>query len=251
MKGKGYGIVYILDALGASFYSDEKIEQFLNARKDINKILSKQAKHLDSNDKKSNVSTYTFGDTLIVVIPLDKSKPLIQSIQISFFMMQNYLFHSLEKGILYRGAFSIGNYIADEESNTVMGEAITDAASWYEKSEWMGLASTPKTNNIIEYEYEYPGVHDPMFVSYYPVPMKDKRKINLYTISWAGRFFHENDKYNPKQYFLKLLKEHPIPLGTENKIINTKNYFYDIEKEILSNKSLEKEQVKTADNSSL
>jgi len=244
---KEYGIVYILDALGASAYSDEKIEQFLNARKDINQVLEMMAKPIVSKKKKTNlVSTYTFGDTLIVVIAIEDRVESWEMIQLSIFMMQNYLFHSLERGILYRGAFSIGNYIADAESNTVMGEAVTDAAAWYEKSEWMGLISTPRTNNILEHEFHEEQddsfLKKPLFVALYPVPMKDNRTIDLYTISWAGRFFHGQTDYqnkydNPRLYFLKLLKEHPVPFGTEQKITNTKKYFSYIEEKIASNKS--------------
>ena len=144
-----HGIVVILDALGASSYSDRKIKKFLSARKNLNQILSSQAKEFGGSSKIKMPNTYTFGDTLIIVIELSSKKYIRAHIAVSIVLMQNYLFHSLEEGILFRGAFSIGSYIEDSASNTVMGEAISDAASWYEKSEWMGLYSTPKTNNVI------------------------------------------------------------------------------------------------------
>jgi hypothetical protein len=33
----------------------------------------------------------------------------------------------------------------DEKSNTVMGDAIADAAQWYEKSDWIGVHFTPRS----------------------------------------------------------------------------------------------------------
>jgi len=235
-----YGIVFVLDALGASSYSDEKIKKFLSARRDLNKYLDNQAKELSEISKIKPPNTYTFGDTLIIVIPLSSKRKIKAHIIGSLILLQNYLYHSLEEGILFRGAFAIGSYIEDPESNTVMGEAVSDAASWYEKSEWMGLSSTPKTNIVLDYHHPE-GFSDPLFVQNYPVPMKDGRAINSYTVSWAGRFFQEPNKIqNPRQKFLELIKDQPIPYGVEEKIENTLQYFSFIEQTILTNRQGER-----------
>jgi hypothetical protein len=236
---KRYGIVVLLDALGASSYSDDKIKKFLSARTKLNEILANQAKVLGNLGEMKMPNTYTFGDTLIVTIELRSRKKITRHIYGTIFLMQNYLYYSLEEGILLRGAFSIGSYIDDNASNTVMGEAISDAASWYEKTDWIGLSSTPKTNNILEYHFENHKLNEPMFIHYYPVPMKDGREINLYTISWAGRFFQDlEETSNPKKKFLELLKDQLIPPGTESKFENTKKYFNFIEDKIIGSKSM-------------
>jgi len=88
------GIVAIVDALGASAYSENKIKTFLSARNEINSILKNQAslfkKHLNIPN------TYTFGDTLIVVQEF-KNKEIPSQIMAFVFLMQNYLYHSMEK----------------------------------------------------------------------------------------------------------------------------------------------------------
>jgi len=234
---KRYGIVVLLDALGASSYSDDKIKKFLSVRTILNEILADEAKALGKLGEMKMPNTYTFGDTLIVTIELRSKKKIRAHIYGTIFLMQNYLYNSLKEGILLRGALSIGSYIEDYASNSVMGEAISDAASWYEKTDWIGLSSTPKTNNILEFLFENDRLNNPLFIHYYPVPMKDGCEINLYTISWAGRFFHDlKETSNPKKRFLELLKDQLIPPGTESKFENTKKYFNFIEDKIIASK---------------
>lgn len=229
---KKYGIVILMDALGARQYSEDKIKKFLLARSKLNSILAHQADSLRSINRAippPKPITYTFGDTLVIVCELKTTKYRAARIFGMLMLMQNYLFHSMEEGIVFRGAFSIGSYLDDAASNTVMGEALTDAASWYEKSDWFGLASTPRTNNVLELLF-YENKHqlaDPMFALQYPVPMKDGRAIDLYTVSWAGRFFHNKAKH-PEKTFLDTIQKLPVPLGTESKHINSKKYFYEV-----------------------
>jgi len=227
-----YGIIFILDALGASTYSNEKIKHFLFSRKLINDYIMRSNKEGQSF-LENEVETYTFGDTVIVAIPIENRLSTALIISAAICMMSEYLFASLGLGILYRGAFSIGNYISDRESNTVMGEAVTDAAAWYEKSEWMGVSSTPGTNNVLEYEL-MGDLKDIRQLVDYPVPMKDKRKLDLYTIAWPLNFLDIADVDRANKDFLSQLIENPIPFGTEQKIINTKTYFSYIEKELFS-----------------
>lgn len=221
-----------MDALGARQYSDEKIRKFLSARSDLNATLDYQARQITNNFPRNvrppKPVTFTFGDTLIIVCELRSKKNASTHIFMMLLLLQNYLFHSLEEGILFRGSYSIGTYIDDAKSNTVMGEAITDAASWYEKSNWFGLASTPRTNNILEScFYEESCIDNPLFALKYPVPMKDGREIELYTVSWPGRFFHDGAT-NPEKQFIDLIKELPIPFGTEIKHTNAKKYFHHV-----------------------
>lgn len=234
---KRYGIVVLLDALGASSFSDEKIKKFLSARAELNNILAHQAKTLNGINKIKLPNTYTFGDTLIIVLELSSKKNIKRHIFGSMILMQNYIFHSLEEGILFRGAFSIGSYIEDSGSNTVMGDAVSDAASWYEKSDWMGLSCTPKTNSVLEFHFDSDQLNNPKFTHSYPVPMKDGSALDLYTISWAGRFFHDPvETKNPRKRLLELLMNQSIPLGTESKYVNIKKYFNFIADKIQADK---------------
>ena len=240
-----YGVVVLLDALGASEYSDEKIKEFLSARAEINSIINNLAKELTVEAKFPSPNIFTFGDTIIITIKLRNNKYISSDIMGVILLMRRYLFHFLDKGILFRGSFSIDFYIEDSDSNTVMGPAVTDAASWYQKSEWMGLSCTPKTNSVLEYHFsDQKGYIDNIeYTHKYDVPLKDGKKFNLYTISWPA-VFHDKDilkeskKDNPRKWFLETLKDLPVPNGAEIKYENTKEYFTFVEREI-ANKSLQ------------
>ena len=228
-----YGLIVILDALGASSFSDAKIQEFLSARTRLIELINKQASSAFSGDLEVP-STFTFGDTIVIAFNLKTEENIGTNIKWIIFMLQNYLFQSMEEGILFRGAFSIGKYFEDAKSNTVMGEAVSDAASWYEKADWMGLVCTPKTNTTLDYYLFEEGILDnPLFIQYYLVPLKDNNFYELYTISWAGRLFQDKDKIkDPRKSLLKLLLNQDVPIGTESKMKNIKDYFNFVEKQI-------------------
>jgi hypothetical protein len=231
-----YGAVIILDALGASHYTDGQIKEFLSARIEINAIIRNLAKKLTGKGVFASPSIFTFGDTIIITIELRSKKYIENHITGIALLMRRYLFHSLLNKILFRGAFSIGYYIEDSESNTVMGEAVTDAASWYDKFEWMGLSCTPKTNSVLEYHCPHAD-DDIKFIHKYDVPLKDGKTFKLHTISWPGVFHDKHilrrgEKEDPRKWLLEILKDFHIPIGAETKIENTKKYFTFVEKEL-------------------
>jgi len=136
-------LVAILDALGAAAYPDAKIREFLAARSQINSDVRSFAKGIPDETYRLP-EIFTFGDTVILASRFSKDEDPSPHMGITIMALRRYLYYSMKKGILFRGAFSIGEYIADSQSNTVMGEAVSDAASWYQESEWVGVCSTPK-----------------------------------------------------------------------------------------------------------
>jgi len=237
---KKYGAVILLDALGASSYSDREINNFLSLRKKLNSNIKETAKQFRGNSEFSQPIIYTFGDTTIIVIELNDRKVITNHIIGIAILMRRYLYQSFDVGIMFRGSFSIGNYIEDAESNTVMGEAVTDAASWYEQSNWMGLTSTPKTNNILDFYFleNEDRLDDKGLIHKYDVPLKNGYTFKLYSISWPGAF-HEpgilknHNRNNAKEWFLEKLAGLEIPKGTEEKYENTKLYFSYIENQLV------------------
>ena len=126
-----------------------------------------------------------------------------------------------------------------------MGQAVTDAASWYEQAEWMGISCTPQTNSVLEYLDT--GTKDSSWVrsSYmltYDVPLKGGSIFNLHTITWPSAFFDKGIislfvKSNPRKYFLELMKDLTVPKGTELIYENTKKYFTFIETQLANKPS--------------
>lgn len=71
-----YGAVILLDALGASEYSDEKIKEFLSARAEINSLMSELANAFPGAGNFKSPSIFTFGDTIIITIELSITTPV-------------------------------------------------------------------------------------------------------------------------------------------------------------------------------
>ncbi|MBT7350661.1 hypothetical protein HN803_07830 [candidate division WWE3 bacterium] len=230
---KKHGIVILLDALGASEYSEHQIEKFLSARAEINDYVTALANREVKNIGKFYPPViFTFGDTVIITIELRSKKFILDHIWEISLLLRRYLFHSMEEGILFRGSFSIGQYVEDSESNTVMGAAVTDAAAWYEQSEWMGLSCTPQTKSTLEYYLLGKNLDSSKhgYLRTYDVPMKNNDTQNLYAITWPTAFFDKDllkraNKKTPEGYFLEILKDLSVPKGTENKYNNIKKYF--------------------------
>jgi len=168
---------------------------------------------------------------------LRSKRSITDDITVVKLLMRRYLFHALESGILFRGAFSIGSYIEDARTNTVMGEAVSDAASWYDKAAWMGLSSTPRTNTVLEFHYA-DRLDDSRFIHKYDVPLKSGKTFGLYAISWPGLFLDTGmleleKKTDGRRWFLEILHKLSVPEGTETIFENTKRYFSFIESALL------------------
>lgn len=232
----------MLDALGASEFSETQIKEFLSARSEINEIIKNLSTELKGMGKFHTPNIYTFGDTIVITFTLRSKKYIEKHIRGIVILMRRYLFHSMEKGILFRGSFSIGHFIEDPKTNTVMGKALSDAASWYELSDWMGLNSTPSSNSVLEYYFSQAPqfINDAKWIHPYEVPLKTGQTINLYSISWPATFFDKmllkrRKQDNPKKWFLEIMKDLPVPKGTESKHENMKKYFKFIEGKIANN----------------
>jgi hypothetical protein len=235
-----YGVVILLDALGTATFNESQIRQFLSARSDINAFAKDFPAFIKRGGVK-NIGTFpapvvfTFGDTVIITVPLRSKKNIWSHIFFIAMLMRRYLFRSFEAGIMFRGAFSVGHYMEDSRSNTVMGPALTDAAAWYDQSEWMGLSCTPKTNTVIEYimSSSARGGHAFGYMEPYDVPLKNGETFRLYTINWPSAFLEQTlvpsaHWKDPSRYFLELMQEFVVPKGTEMKYENTKKYFAEM-----------------------
>jgi hypothetical protein len=228
-----FGIVAILDALGASDFPEEKINAFLKSRAEIiNAAIKERGEKLTSIEPEFRTpSVYMFGDSVIVTLELDEHKKTSGCILGFAIIMSQFLFLSMQHRILFRGAFSIGNYIEDANTNTVMGKAVSDAAAWYEKSDWMGLSCTPKTKYVLEHFCGTSPFSDyGNFLFEYPVPIKEGKLMNLYTIPWPRLFFskkkmEKHHKEDSGKWFVEVIKDFDIPFGTETKYENINKYF--------------------------
>jgi hypothetical protein len=223
------GFIAILDALGAANYTSEEIAQFLESRQRVLSLLGSKAAAFLGRVEASRVSTFTFNDT--VVIAYETDHPLsLDDIDAFGTLLRHFQVKSIANGILFRGAISIGTFYSDEATNTIMGKAVTDAAAWYDKSDWIGIAATPQATLLIRSQQRQ-GVKDVDHVMIdYPVPMKDGTVLSLRAVNWPKGFYvrglkPQSDNEDPKAKSLELLARSGIPRGTEGKYFHTVTFF--------------------------
>ena len=221
------GIVAILDALGASGYLQREIDRFIESRKVVIDLLNEKVEDLPIDE--DSVTTFTFNDTIVIVLKTERQATL-QEIVSFFVLLRKFMVDSLVHGILFRGAVAEGTFYAKEEANSIMGKAISDAAAWYDKADWIGVHATPRTSLVISRYLETAKAKRPYLMIDYRVPLTDGGIVEAKVVNWAKGFFAPKispckGNKSPRATLLELLTAHDIPRGTESKYINTLAFF--------------------------
>lgn len=223
------GVVAILDALGAKNYTDDEIRLFLSSRERVLSLLNRQAEGLGTIQP-SELGTFTFNDTIIVVLKTGQRSATLKKIATFAAVIRQFLVNSMANGLLFRGAAAIGTFYLDDQRNTVMGDAITDAAQWYEQSDWIGVHFTP--HSFIELEAMLTASDDKKGWAFIPfdVPLRDRTVLHTFAINWPKIFLVErlrpwHDDIQPRAKVLQLLSLHRVPRGVESKYYNTIKFF--------------------------
>ena len=230
MPIKKHGIVAILDALGAANYDDKEIKIFLQSRQKVMELLNDKAERIADRLDFSKVETYTFNDTMLIVLESGDDQPTKDEIEAFVTLLRKLLVDSLNKRIMFRGSFAIGSFYADSDSNTILGKAVTDAAAWYDKADWIGILATPRTTIFIDLLMERDNKGWGHLLMEYKVPLSDGKGERLWTVNWPKGFWV--DSISPcesgekqRGAFLRLLSQFSIPRGTESKHFNTISFF--------------------------
>lgn len=226
------GLIAILDALGAANYSGEEINQFLKSRELVLDLLSRKAKDVRGDIKANLVKTFIFNDTVLIVYVTER-EVIVKDVEDFCLLLRKFAVDSLAQGILFRGAISIGRFYVSLETNTVMGAAVTDAAAWYDRADWMGITATPQATLLIRSMIKQSRSDLDHVVVDYPVPIKDKpdRQFHsLKAVNWPKGFHVRGVRplevgENPKAKFLSLLAANSVPRNTESKYFNTIAFF--------------------------
>jgi hypothetical protein len=236
-----FGVVAMIDALGIRQATIDKALDFIETIEDIKESLPLYMEgYLDSETEE--IKTYfkkvppkitSFGDTLVVTWEiLDRLQSEVVLINTS--AMLSYIMASgLEKGFLFRGAISIGDYIID--SSHVLGPAVGDVASWYEMGEWFGIFATPYCCQFInqlevaEQNRSKSTTHTPpslvFYYMKYKVPLRDGHSHELWVVPWPAVIMSAFalDKDPLIWYYLQVQKG-SIPKQTEEKYFQTEQF---------------------------
>jgi hypothetical protein len=224
------GIIVVLDALGAATYNDKEISQFLNSRERVLELLKRKAnaKQVRGDMNIEFVTTFTFNDTVLIVYCTPEPATL-NDVEHFCLLLRKFMVDSLAQGILFRGSVSIGSFYVDDESNTVMGSAVTDAAAWYDSADWVGINATPHATLVVQALLHGSKDLDHLLVDYH-VPLKDRSFLILKAVNWPKAFYVKGlrpvkEGEDPRAKCFALLAEHKVPKGTESKHFNTMTFF--------------------------
>lgn len=225
-----HGIVAILDALGAASYGDEEIKRFIDSRRLVLQLFNEKALDVFGEIAADMITTFTFNDTILIVLRTGQQEPRLNQISDFFTIMRKFLVDSLANRILFRGAIAIGAFYANDKTNTVMGPAVTDAAAWYDKADWVGVHATPRAALVIQRWLEHNDKTKAHVMLDYKVPLKGGATVQTKAVNWPKVFFVNSispcaDGMEPKEKLLEFLAQHQVPWGTENKFQNTVAFF--------------------------
>jgi len=223
------GIVAILDALGTASYSGVEVERFLQSRKNVMQLLNEKIEGV-LGIKSDRITIFTFNDTILLTLQCGQLHPTLADITSFFTILRKFLVDSMRYRILFRGSIAIGSFHVNEQTNTVMGQAVTDAAAWYDKADWIGVHATPHATIIIQRWLEHNLKTRRFLMLDYDVPLKDAKTLRVKAVNWPKVFFVPSltpcqNGEAPREKLLEFLALHQIPRGTESKYSNTIAFF--------------------------
>ena len=228
-KHPSQGLIAILDALGAATYSEAELERFLESRELVLNKLDERAK-AGKIDKK-RLKVFTFNDTVVIVYLSKRGQDIsLDDVTTFGFRLRAFMMHSLQNQILFRGSVSLGRfYGVDDDTNTVMGPAVSDAAAWYNQPDWIGISATPHASLFIDSLLEQSDHDHEMIIIDYDVPLKGRPLVRVKAINWPKAFWvsvlRPEGPKSARAMLLTFLAQHQKPIGTESKYYNALAFF--------------------------
>jgi hypothetical protein len=245
------GIVAMLDALGVRNASIEETRKFISSiprmreyTELVNTALIGSHPQLRDLWKEENFSIHNFGDTFLLVWKLTNPSDELLGLVTIGRVLSMVIFNGLYGRIRLRGAVSIGDIILDERS--VLGPAINDVASWYDKAEFIGAVATPECGQHLSYIELKPvaaGFNDEktgkreLDASFqkYDVPVKGGSTRNLWVVNWPD--IATCRQQDPLGWYFERTRKLAIPFGTEQKYENTEKFIVEMLKRKEVNKA--------------
>jgi hypothetical protein len=223
------GFIALIDVLGAKNFTTNKSKDFIRQR---DEIIEKTKDYYSATiEKIINDKTIvypeiaTFGDTIIFTWNVT-SEYKYKTVHLMAIWLNRIMTLGLACNLLFRGALSFGEYIFDSNSNTVLGPAIADAASWYEEADWLGIIATPSCGFLIDTSSGFNKSRNIDIFKWlvkYPVPLKSGKTLLLFALNWPYDLFIDEKEVTANS-LLSHIFETNIPKGTESKYFNSMNF---------------------------
>jgi hypothetical protein len=233
-----FGIVAMVDVLGAKKFTIKDSLKFIKKRDEsIERIIAMSKNYLSPLNIIPDLDIATFGDTIIICWPIidEVTDNLHLHLMGMFHLMKLLMIDGITDQFFYRGSIAIGEYIQYE--NTILGPAVSDAAMWYEKTDWFGIILTPNCEFVTTYsmfeENKYnKNIIDTVpiesLIVKYPVPIGNSTQ-DFYSIPWPVELLltpaYTKCDITPKAWFFLKMSIAKIPIGTESKYYNSLAFF--------------------------
>jgi hypothetical protein len=243
-----YGAVAIVDALGARTFTVGEGSRFLKARRRIEERvrsshdLGKWLEDLVLKGTALDLEVRTFGDTVVLAWRFDEADAL-QAGRTIHSALATLVIEGLAEGIAWRGAVAIGEYVIDRTS--VLGPAVSDAASWYEALDWIGIVATPRAREILT---SVAGQDEAWFADWTVPYSRRATAVKLFAVDWPNALLQTwldldcddadrpptsdiADELEPPAVFECQAKlaaafaKFSMPFGTESKYENARSFF--------------------------
>lgn len=228
------GIIIFLDVLGIKGIwrrEDSKVLQkkWANFTKSVEDVIKLEF-------PKNKVSFYTFSDTIIITIISETPERILLKLSSS---IAYSIIISMLLGLPLRGCISVGKFF--QHKTLVIGEAIDEAASYYELPQWIGVSCAPSANEIIDRI----GRSEPHKLeggyARCEIPLKTTIEQNAWVVDWtwfSDDLIYENSEHSAKRKYIDTLDLLHEELGQSNDISsslkwrNTIKFYEDIQFEI-------------------
>lgn len=237
-------LIAILDILGTKgAWNQGIIDQYFQAIDDSNAILEEARARFkkQSEGVPIEVDFLSFSDTMVVTLmktEKDEEKdPYFFDMFIGPFsqMILGIFQVYFSKYFFMRGAISYG--LMDKRGNHFVGEAVDDAAEYFELPDIIGVCLTPKATIAMKSaivwnrKYFQKEICDHLIM--YKTPLKTKQEIDLYQVNWANHFFERAEEpgaSSAEASLSRFLSHRNIPLVATNKYTNSLNFLREVGK---------------------
>src|SRR5207249_11020403 len=108
-------MIAILDALGASSYTDDEVQKFLESRQNVLNLLEKKIGRMPERIRQEEIEVITFNATISIAYMTKGQQPTIKQIDTFFTLLRKFFVDALSNKILFRGSVAIRTFYVDKD----------------------------------------------------------------------------------------------------------------------------------------
>jgi len=218
------GIVVVLDALATKgILARQPLPTVFENWHLVQEPINRQVAILESLDVCQLCRAIWLSDTVIITLFPNESSDIWTCVSLIAEMLQSAMWQSMELGIFFRGAMSVGELHVQDTK--VIGSAIEEASAWYEHDDWIGVRVTPSLELLLEV---LPDKRTEYYVRCDIPSNKGGLRRQSLTLNWPHHAQTASD--DPRTALITAFRRFsgPIAPGLESKYWNTLSFFDSI-----------------------